>query len=162
MWLEGWIVNFFNSSCFHIRPGFFDCSNAVQILKWILNQPDFILWVWELSKVLSFQVLFFLLSKRSWMNSLFLHSWIPFCTAHAIFFCSLLYFFHIFIHKLYHCVKDCSILVSVTCGRSVWLESLVKVWCPWWCWHQILCTSAALPALPFVSGALFCTIIGIK
>lgn len=39
-----WLLTFLIPvSCFHITLGFFDCSNAVEILKWILNQTDFIL-----------------------------------------------------------------------------------------------------------------------
>lgn len=75
------------------------------------------------------------------------------------------YFFHMFICKLCHHVKDCSILVSVTSWRSAWqswLDTLVVVWCPWRCQHRIPCTSAALPALLSVAGALFCIVNGIK
>lgn len=99
------------------------------------------------------------------MNALSFHSCISFCTAHVSSSLLYSYFIHVFIHKLCHHLKDCSILVSVTSWRSAWYswpEALVVVWCSWHCWYRIFCTSTALPALLFLAGALFCIISGIE
>lgn len=99
------------------------------------------------------------------MNALSFYFCISFCAAHASSSLLYSYFFHVFIHKLCHHLKDCSILVSVTSWRSAWYswpEAVAVVWCSWHWWYRTLCTSAALPALLSLAGALFCIISGIE
>lgn len=123
--MRRWTVDcFFILVAFISNHGFFDCSNAVHILKWILKQPDLITWAWGLNKILSFQASLSL-AKISWMNALSFHSCISFCTRHNLCLPSLLYFVHVSIHKLCHRVKDCSIfalchLLEVSMTELTW------------------------------------------